>query len=325
MKEIFNEKDELDIQTIEEKDNAFSVQSVGDKEWRNIQLVPLKKIECKIPHCVLIMIRTIEKHVKNKYQNKPLEFGAFLKGEMKNGILYVNEDMIMIPNQKVSSSAIDFLEDPIIGYNGVLHRHPDGCTKFSGTDDQSINQNQEFSLLYVNNEISEGIINIKLPGEGNVRIQLPLDIEIIYPVLSGNLDALINKIELKQSKSSCDIENRICSNSNQIEFPDYIPKMNHNPLFDNLEENEDDELEDGIGNIADNISDKLLDNVFECPNCGSYEKIEDWPHTCESCNSLLQETECIELADLDECEIKKNNVLKLFNRMAEQEKELLEE
>jgi len=94
-------------------------------------------------------------------------------------------------------AAIDFEEDPPDQtYNGVIHRHPAGCKGFSGTDAMHINRNFEFSLLYEGNDIIAGIINIQLTDS---RLQLPLKIELVYPVFNiDNTDVILQKIQYYQ-------------------------------------------------------------------------------------------------------------------------------
>jgi len=158
-----------------------------EKVWTNKELNVIKPpLTVYIPLHILTMMRSIEAMMGSKY----VEFGAFLKGKFENGCLTLSEDFVVV-KQKVTGASIDFQENPPDGYNGVIHRHPSGCLKFSGTDDSSINQNQMFSLLYVNNAITYGVINLDLPDKS--RLQVELEVKIIYPVVSG-IDDIMSKI-----------------------------------------------------------------------------------------------------------------------------------
>ena len=153
-----------------------------------------------VPYHILFMMRSIEA----KMNPSPLEFGAFLKADFINGELHITEDFIVV-KQLVTSVTIDFEEDPPEGFNGVIHRHPSGCTKFSGTDDTSINENYDFSLLYVNGSITYGIINLKVNDD--IRLQVELKIKIIYPI-DNSIDSLMDKIIKKQPKQKSVITNQ---------------------------------------------------------------------------------------------------------------------
>ena len=195
--------EELDLSEVEEgvreipslKKPTVSKNFDGEMMWTNDEMVPIKPpIKAYIPHEILNYMRSIE--AKMGY-NK-LEFGAFLKGELNNGILYVTKDFLVL-KQKVSGASIDFEENAGPEFNGVIHRHPPSCTSFSGTDDKYINSNQMFSLLYVNGNITKGIINIVIKND--IRLQVELDPIMLYPTID-NIDEIIGKIEEKKFEHS---------------------------------------------------------------------------------------------------------------------------
>jgi hypothetical protein len=59
----------------------------------------------------------------------------------------------------VTAAHIDYEEDNI-DFNTVIHKHPDNCMSFSGTDEKYINSNFDFSLLWVNKKLHIGYIKI---------------------------------------------------------------------------------------------------------------------------------------------------------------------
>jgi hypothetical protein len=137
---------------------------------------PIRGINCYIPRNLLKVMRQIEKEM-SKTDRSGVEFGLYLKGEMVDGYFQVKEEY-MLPEQTVSSASIDFTDNDDGGstFNGVIHRHPSGCKSFSATDDKHINANYMFSLLYVNQDIPKGIINI--PTElGRIQIDMTIVIE----------------------------------------------------------------------------------------------------------------------------------------------------
>ena len=173
-----DDSNSLDLTNREETSQELPVSNQGkEKVWSTEELKVVKlPILAYIPQHIVLMMRSIE--AKMGYSR--LEFGAFLKGEIDtDGCLMVSEDFLVL-KQQVTGASIDFQEDPPTDYNGIIHRHPSGCKRFSGTDDHSINQNYDFSLLYVDNHITYGIINLVLKND--VRVQTELSVRVVYPL-----------------------------------------------------------------------------------------------------------------------------------------------
>lgn len=214
--------------------------------WTLNELVPVTSIKCIIPDKIVIFMRTIEKLMSSHGMEK-MEFGAFLKGTFSNGILNVDGNSHYIPKQKVSFASVDFEEDPPTSdFNGVIHRHPTGCKSFSGVDDVHINRNFEFSLLYEGNNIVKGIINIKCD---NIRIQLPLDIEIQYPIFQvDNPEFIFQKIEK-------DVPSYVGQNNFQLEKRSFPDLLNQDLLLFNDDSDEE-------------LVDEESDDIACCPRCG---------------------------------------------------------
>lgn len=146
-----------------------------EKTWDNPASAIVTDIVAIVPPIILDVIREME-----RVNGKHLEVGMYLKGECIDNTLIVSEEFY-IPKQVVTGSTIVFDKHDTEGnnWNGVIHRHPSGIKNFSGVDRESINQNHMFSLLYVDNEISKGIVNLNLNIGG--RVQLEVDVEIDYP------------------------------------------------------------------------------------------------------------------------------------------------
>ncbi len=125
----------------------------------------------------------------------------------------------------MSFTSIDFDEDEP-SFNGVIHRHPTGCNTFSGTDDQYINSNFEFSILYEGGKFVTGIVNTNIAG---ARIQLPLAPVVEYPMAENtpDEDAVKEKIIVperpKHDPSSSSIDDLIdCSDDGNGQFMDML-------------------------------------------------------------------------------------------------------
>jgi len=266
------------IKTIDIEDVDIQASPIRDG-WVLDGRVPVTPpITCRIPYRIVIFMRSIERIMQLQSSN-PLEFGVFLKGYFQDGILNVDENAQYVPHQKVSSISIDFQEDPPDNtYNGVIHRHPRGCTHFSGTDDQYINVNFEFSLLYVNNDITGGIINIT---SGNVRIQLPLTIEVIHPIFDiRNPDIIKEKIE-----------------EIKIERP-ILPIPGHN----NIHSCRNGTIPFG-GDVIDQSINESENNLYFCCHCGEINVIDGFPYRCDSCDLVLSNNDEVDLiTNIDELE-----------------------
>lgn len=142
----------------------------GEAVWKNERSIPIKSITAIVPYPLLGKLASIETKM-----HSTVEFGAYIKGHLnETGDILIVEDDIYIPKQEVSSATVDFQEDEPEGFNGVIHRHPNGINNFSSTDDTFINSNYDFSLLYVNGDVRCGIINLKV---GDFRYQMSLRIQ----------------------------------------------------------------------------------------------------------------------------------------------------
>ena len=262
-----------ETETKEIKEIESSVSSVSNDTWVNQKRNPIKlPITCRIPQKIEIVLRTIERIIIQSGMGT-MEFGLFVRGKFENEIFILDNDFY-VPSQKVSGASIDFEEEPPAGCNGVIHRHPNGCNSFSGVDDNYINKNFEFSLLYVNNSIHLGILNLEVNG---YRIQLPLKIEISYAITNLDENEITTKIQRK--------EIQVSSTSVQTE----MGLIDRRDIRSYLKD----------GNISDESGDDDQDDeddetMYNCKKCGELQFISMLPHTCTDCGSLLVDENDIE-------------------------------
>ena len=160
------------VNIIPDSINTNNTVSMG-AVWTNNNVKVIRSIYCLLPYSIFRVMNDWEMRM----DTKNIEFGMYLKGTLKENVLNVSEEF-MVPVQEVNSVKVDFEKKDHTGWNGVIHRHPDGVKSFSGTDETYINQNFEFSLLYVDGKISKGIYNLDVPSIG--RIRLDLDINYSY-------------------------------------------------------------------------------------------------------------------------------------------------
>ena len=118
------------------------------------------------------------------------EFSIVSKIDQKlRNTLYLSEDYY-IPKQTVSAARIEYEPDEYNGFDVVIHRHPNGCNGFSGTDMEYINQNFKLSLLYTREGgFVKGLYNLKISD--TEVVQLPVEISIHY----GDVEVDVSNIK----------------------------------------------------------------------------------------------------------------------------------
>ena len=156
--------------------------------WSNDLVTPVSKVTIHVPEAISLVMRTLH----NKYED--VEFSILSNSSFdKEQNVFVLSEEFYIPKQKVSRTSIHYSEDMSHEYNTVIHKHPKGCTNFSSQDDQSINVNFSFSLLWLDFEFIKGICNLDTPY-GNLRVRLPLEVIELYSCMELE-ESLMNKIE----------------------------------------------------------------------------------------------------------------------------------
>lgn len=119
----------------------------------NKEITPVKSFQCLIPLKIQKVMLEINRHFTS------VEFSIFTKVEFcSEKKVFVMGEEFYIPEQEVSGAAITYKGDNL-DFNCVIHKHPNNCMSFSGTDQQYINRNFEFSFLWVNSNFHIGIHN----------------------------------------------------------------------------------------------------------------------------------------------------------------------
>ena len=274
----FSDNTDEEVEGTEVKEvDVSSVTSDGRETWVNEKRNPIHlPIVCRVPQKIVVLMRSVE-NIMSRSGMSQLEFGAFLHGEFnQSGILMISEDF-HIPAQDVSGAAIDFNEQPPeVKYNGVIHRHPNGCKSFSGTDGAHINKNFEFSLLYVSNDITLGIFNLEVNG---VRIQLPLSVEVMYPITELSVDQITEKIHKKSMPSST---------TSQMEMMGFTDRRDVRAFL-----NEHNEQDEEVNYDED-------EKMCTCKRCGQVQFVDSFPVDCEGCDMKLNEEDVEMMNDLTE-------------------------
>ena len=104
-----------------------------------------------------------------------LEYGIYLKGtwDAATATVRVMPGEVFFPKQIVTGASIVFLEEPPAPeWNVVAHRHPHGCTAFSSTDKNSINEEFLASLLFIPPwNFPDAVVNIPLAPGSKMQVK----------------------------------------------------------------------------------------------------------------------------------------------------------
>lgn len=168
--------EDMEIDVFDEDDCCQNISCKHNGEWYNMNTKPLKHIDCIISEGILNSVHKLQNDAEERIGDST-EFGGYVKWHWTSRG-EVEVDDIIIPKQYVGGVTIDFKSPIVEGYSGVFHKHPSGCTSFSGVDDQYINSNHDISLLFEGGEFIKGIVNIPLPNSKH-RLQCNLNIRYI--------------------------------------------------------------------------------------------------------------------------------------------------
>ena len=175
-----------------------------------------------IPLKFVAMMNLIHENLESKGD----EFTVFFKVEVDDEdptVYYILEDDYIIPEQIVTPSHFTNKEDiNFKKFNACIHRHPQGVTKFSITDEQWLNDNVEVSVLFIpasktnKNIFPHAIVNLPLANGKKYQVEgeciIDDDIfyeeerEVIYDKLKKyiNKEYITNDIEITVPEDYCD-------------------------------------------------------------------------------------------------------------------------
>jgi hypothetical protein len=317
----FSSDEETEGTVVTEADIGRVSNTTGGEQgvWVNQKKIPIQiPVVCHVPHKIQIIMRSIE-HIMRNSGMGALEFGVFLCGKVSDdGKMVLTEDFY-VPQQKVSGATIDFEEEepPDPKYNGVIHRHPNGCKGFSGTDSHFINRNFEFSLLYVDNDINIGVMNLV---SGELRYQVPVQPVVLYPIVGLDERLIATKIQRSQSMGSSTSGNPTFGNRRDIrgllidpmsQQDEQMRFLDHTDVVEDIEKDNEDH------------SDVEEDNeeLYICKKCGEVQWIDIGTESlcCESCDEELLISDFDLVNDLDETTLDWSTQEKIHLRRAEKD------
>jgi len=157
-------------------------------------------------------------------QELDTEWLGYLKGShLTSGEWKVTD--IVVPKQEVSSVTVKPAET--VHSEGVVHSHNDMRCYFSGTDDDFLNENHDFSIVVNKDGDSKAVVRVKLPCGALTIVEAEVLIE--YPEVK---DA---KEFIKQAKKNIVEEKPVWQgyvNRQDLGVPDYVPKRKRKQLVE---------------------------------------------------------------------------------------------
>lgn len=147
----------------------------GQIEWRNEEVKIIDSVDCYISEYMYNLMSALQKKFTH------LEFSIFGKITLDESEKTLRlQDEYFVPEQIVSAASVDYKEEAPEEFNCVIHKHPRGVTRFSTTDWTYINQNFDYSLLWVDGEFKLGHVRTKTPFG---LITIPLEIYQEYTLI----------------------------------------------------------------------------------------------------------------------------------------------
>ena len=180
-----------------------------------------------------------------------MEWLAYFTGEMIEGNWHIQD--LVIPEQKVTPVAVFDIQDPGVAKIGVVHSHHDMGNKFSHTDDEYINQNNDISLCVSHGGI-QGHVRVKTSCGKYVLIKANV-IEYVEDFeLNGFTDTFKDLIKIVPF-TSIKVGGNTISGMDDIEFIE---------LTDLIDDYQDKLIEDDRNDIFDLEEYQHLINIIDC-------------------------------------------------------------
>lgn len=194
---IYN-KENMILAQIKKDEAKFTIdKGVYKKEDKCAIYIPLKFVA---------MMNLICQNLENKND----EFSVFFKVEVDEEdpmVYYIVEDYdnyknsYIIPEQLVAHAKFDNLENVNFSkYNAAIHRHPQGVTRFTGTDEKYLNNNVDVTILFIQasktnkNIFPYAIVNLPLANGKKYQVEAEciIDDDIFY---DEEYDKVLDKVK----------------------------------------------------------------------------------------------------------------------------------
>ena len=162
----------------------------------------------------ILMPRSVWDEVMALTLSLNIEWGGYLEGTKdENGNWTVTG--LYVPQQE--ANCIEF--QPVKGENtefpGVIHSHVNMPARFSGTDDEYINANHDFSVVVNKDGSNESLVRVELPCglHRHVHGHMDIDREHFLMRMKGFLDGVLTKITHKKDIEIAEFDGEIVDTS----------------------------------------------------------------------------------------------------------------
>jgi hypothetical protein len=195
------------LEKIEDIGNNDTTESFWDSGIVITEDEQAQPINVYINNIAITKINMLMEHYTN------IEWLAYTIGyESENGDRFIND--IIIPKQNVTAVRVDVLEPVNQSTMGVIHSHHGMMNKFSHTDDEFINTNNNLSLCIARNGIS-GVVRIKKSDDEYTLVKA----NVIIDTFGINKEKFLKKaISLINEVSYNDIETTVISGNGYPSF-----------------------------------------------------------------------------------------------------------
>ncbi len=133
---------------------------------------------------------------------KDVEFLVYGNARKVGDLCYILDD-IVVPEQVVGGASVDDIK-ALGNYNTVVHKHPGNATGFSGTDEQYINSNHDFSVVIGEDSKlnhTNGVASIKIDCGRYMKAKLEIDVVIPSSKDEAFIKSAGNNIKVSMSRN----------------------------------------------------------------------------------------------------------------------------
>jgi proteasome lid subunit RPN8/RPN11 len=172
--------------------------------------------------------------------------------ELGDTLFIYLKDTYYIPEQSVSAAFVNYEEDHK-DYDTVIHKHPDGCMSFSGTDREFINSNFDYSLLFVNKSFQTGNARIPINSEKTIYITMSAKVKV---------ERIIKRVEIPEDQLA-KIKQRIVIHGSNETIPKNTYLEYYGSRFGRYTGNQFPDLNQ---NKKEELNDDNIDDLFNLLN-----------------------------------------------------------
>jgi len=157
--------DEAEIVVTDEESKTKKTRS-GSVWNSGIRVLKSNSFSIEVPEKIFKVCRKLAQEFAG------VEFSILCKATREGDVFRISEEFF-IPEQEVTSGKVEFKNKAEMnGWNCIIHKHPSGLRSFSSTDDETINGNNDVSILFCDGEFVTAVANIKISEHEKIQIEV---------------------------------------------------------------------------------------------------------------------------------------------------------